>query len=113
MTHYLLNIIQPDGPTPPSAELEAIMQRMTALDRELHDAGVWVYNGGLTPPDQATVTRVQDGGTTVSPGAFGDAEVHVGGFWIIDVPSVSAAQEWAARASEASTLPIEVRAILR
>lgn len=109
MTHYLLSIMQPDGDPPPAEELDAIMAEMTALDAALHDADVWVYNGGLHPPDQSVVVRDGD----VSAGPFLAGDVQVGGFWIIDVPDLATAQEWATRAARASTLPIEIRAIQR
>src|SRR5262245_23298068 len=61
VTHYLLNIVQPDGPPPPAAQLEKIMRDVGAVMQELKDAGAWVMNGGLSPANAATVVRVQDG----------------------------------------------------
>jgi hypothetical protein len=35
----------------------------------------------------------------------------MGGFWVIDVPDIDAAREWAGKAAAACERPIEVRAI--
>jgi hypothetical protein len=47
--------------------------------------------------------------TVVTDGPFPDTKEHLGGFWIIDAPSHSAATALAAEASRVSRLPLEVR----
>ena len=61
MKQYLLSIYQPDGPPPPPETLEPIMRQVAALNREMQDAGVWVFSGGLHAPETATVLRFTRG----------------------------------------------------
>jgi hypothetical protein len=109
MKHYLLSIVQPDGPPPPAVELQQIMERVGALTDEMRAAGALVYTGGLHPPSTATVVRAEDGATVMTDGPFAESKEHIGGLLIVAAPDLDAALEWARRTSEAVTLPIEVR----
>lgn len=70
MERYLLSVIQPAGPPPPPDDLAAIMRDVNALQDEMNAAGVWVFAGGLQPPDTATVVRVSDGETLTTDGPY-------------------------------------------
>jgi hypothetical protein len=110
MSQYLLTVVEPSGggvPEPP--ELDAIMKDVDAVDREMHDAGVWVFAGGLHDPSTATVLRPTGGDVLVTDGPFAEGKEHVGGFSIVDVADLDAALEWGRKLARATTLPIEVR----
>jgi hypothetical protein len=110
MTHYLLTIYQPDGPPPPADVLDPIMRDLDALRREMQDAGVWVFGGGLHEPSTATVLQRKGNETLTTDGPYIEGKEHVGGFDIIDVPDLDAALEWGRKLAEAiALLPIEVR----
>jgi hypothetical protein len=109
MKNYLLTIQQPDGPPPESVDMDAITRDVTALDREMREAGVWVFNGGLHPPSTATVVRARGGDIEMTDGPYAEGKEHVGGLAIIRVPDLDAALEWARRLARATTLPVEVR----
>ena len=109
MQQYLLSVIQPDGDPPPPEVLDKVMADVDALDRELRASGAWVFSGGLHPPAAATVVRHRDGEVLITDGPYAEGKEHVGGFMIIRAPDLDAAMAWAARAAEATTLPIEVR----
>ena len=110
MTQYLLSLYQPDGEPPGPEVLEPIMRELEALERELKDAGVWVFSGGLHPPSTATVVRAQGGDDfLVTDGPFTEGKEHLGGFTIVTAPDLDAALEWGRRLAGASTLPVEVR----
>ena len=109
MNHYLLNIVQPDGPAPPPAQLEKIMRDVGALMKELKDAGAWVMNGGLSPASDATVVRMQDGKSLVTDGPFAESKEHIGGFVVVKTADKEAALAWARKFARVITLPIEVR----
>jgi hypothetical protein len=71
---------------------------------------VWVFNGGLYPPDAATVVRHKDGETLITDGPYAEAKEHIGGFLIVKAPDLDAALEWARRTARAiPSLAIEVR----
>lgn len=110
MKQYLLSIYQPDGPPLPPAQLEPIMRDVAALNREMQDAGVWVFSAGLCPPETATVVRSAPGqDTIITDGPFVEGKEHLGGFIIIKAPDLDAALEWARKTARVITLPIEVR----
>ena len=109
MTQYLLTVVEPtDGVLEPEV-LAAIMKDVDAVDQEMHDAGVWVFAGGLYPPSSATVLRPKDDDVLLTDGPFAEGKEHVGGFSIIDAPDLDAALDWGRKLARATTLPIEVR----
>ncbi len=109
MKQYMLSIYQPAGDTPPPEVLEPIMADVDALDAEMRAAGAWVFTGGLHPPETATVVRASGGDVLVTDGPFAEGKEHIGGFWIIRAPDLDAALAWARKATQACTLPVEVR----
>jgi hypothetical protein len=109
MAQYLLNVVEPtEGVIEPEA-LEVIMRDVGEVDRAMHDAGIWVFAGGLYPPDRSTLLRPKGDEVLLTDGPFAEGREHVGGFSIIDVPDLDEALEWGRRLARATTLPIEVR----
>jgi hypothetical protein len=109
MANYLLSVYQPDGPPPPSVDLDQVMRDVAALNQEMKDAGVWVFSDGLHPASTATVVRLQDDELLTTDGPYVEGKEHLGGLTIVDVPDLDAALEWGRKAARATTLPIEVR----
>jgi hypothetical protein len=105
MTRYLLSVYQPYGEGPPPDNLDEIMADTRAVSDEMREAGVWLFSGGLHPPDTASVVRDD----LVTDGPFIEAKEHLGGFTVIEVEDLDQALEWARKTSRATTLPIEVR----
>jgi hypothetical protein len=75
-------------------------------------AGVVVSGNGLQPPRTATTVRVSGGQRQVQAGPFADTHEQLGGYFIVEVPSLDVALEWAARAPCASAGSVEVRPVL-
>ncbi|HZD22160.1 MAG TPA: YciI family protein [Acidimicrobiia bacterium] len=111
MSKYLLSIYQPDGDPPPIEVLEKIMDELNGLNRDMKEAGVWVFTAGLEPPRTATVLRSYEGRVSTTDGPFVESKEHIGGFTVIEVMDDEAALSWAARLAEIVTLPVEVRPI--
>lgn len=109
MTHYLLSVVEPDGPMPSPEFLEPIMKAVGDVDGAMREAGIWVFAGGLHAPSTATVLRAKDGEVLTTDGPYVEGKEHLGGFTIIDVPDLDAAMSWGGRLALATTLPIEVR----
>ncbi len=78
----------------------------------LSASGTVRAGSGLQPPRTATTVRVQGGQRQVQDGPYADTREHLGGFFIIDVPALDQALEWAARAPNASAGGTEVRPVL-
>jgi hypothetical protein len=109
MTQYALIVHQPDGPPPADLDLEAIGRDVGALQRQMQDAGVWVFAGSLHDPSTATVVQVQGGEVLTTDGPFTEGKEHIGGFTVVKARDLDAALEWAGKFARATTLPIEVR----
>ncbi len=109
MQQYLLTVFEPTGGVLEPEALAAIMKDVEAVDQEMHDAGVWVFSGGLHPPGTATVLRPQDGDVLVTDGPYVEGKEHVGGFTAVAAPDLDAALEWGRKLVKATTIPIEVR----
>jgi hypothetical protein len=63
----------------------------------LRDSGIVVSGAGLHPPETATTLRRQGGEMLVQDGPITETKEQLGGFFIIDVPDLDTALEWAAR----------------
>ncbi len=109
MTQYLLSVFQPDGPTPPPAQLSRIRADLDALNQEIKDAGAWVFAAGLQPPGTAAVARPHGGEVLTTDGPFAEGKEHLGGFTIVETPDRDAALRWGRELSRATGLPVEVR----
>ena len=108
MTQYLLSVVQPTDGTPP-ADLDRIMADVGEVDRQMHEAGVWVFAGGLHSPKTATVVRVSEGEVLTTDGPYAEGKEHLGGFTVIEAPDLDAALRWGTELARATRLPIEVR----
>jgi hypothetical protein len=111
MTQYLLSVYQPDGAAPGPEILDKIMADLGTLNRELKEAGAWVFTAGLRPAESSTWVRDRDGQSLITDGPYIEGKEHLGGFTIIEAPDLDAALGWAGRMARATTLPIEVRPV--
>jgi hypothetical protein len=109
MKTYLLSVIQPDGPTPPAAELNKIMSSVHALNEEMRAAGAWVFSAGLHAPSTATVLRPGGDDVLMTDGPFAEGKEHIGGLSIVRAEDLDGALQWGRRLAVATTLTIEVR----
>lgn len=109
MSQYLLNNVQPVGRTLAPEQLQRVIGEVTALTREMQQAGVWVFSMPLADPSTSTVVRAADGSPSIEDGPFTEAKEYVGGFTVIDVSDLDAALRWAAKVSKVTGLPVEVR----
>ena len=110
MAQYLLTVVEPTGAATPEPEaLARIMKDVDAVDQEMRDAGVWVFAGGLYPPDPPPCSARRTTTSSITDGPFTEGKEHVGGFSIIDAADLDAALDWGRRLARATTLPIEVR----
>ena len=69
----------------------------TAYGEALRAAGVFAGGAGLQPPHTATTLRQRDQKRIVQDGPFADTKEQLAGFYIVDVPDLDAAMQWASR----------------
>lgn len=112
MTQYLLSVHSVEGdvdePMMPE-DMQAMMERVTALEAEMKASDTFVFGGRLHGPDAATVVRVSDGDQVMTDGPFAESKEHIGGFYIINAADLDAALAWAGKVVDAINAPIEVR----
>lgn len=77
--------------------------------KALKEAGVFVSGAGLQPPTSATTVRMQEGKRLVQDGPYAETKEQLGGFFIINVPDLDTAIEWAARVPQVDSRVVEVR----
>lgn len=111
MTQYLLAV---HGSEEEYAAIDPeTMQEMFAATEAFNDkvreAGIWVFAGGLEPAETATVVDGTGESPVVTDGPYLETKEHIGGFWIIDVPDLDAALQWATEGSKACSGKVEVR----
>lgn len=79
----------------------------------LAGSGAMVGAGGLHPPSASTTVRLRDGQRIVHDGPYADTKEQLGGYFVIDVPDLDAALEWAARCPSAARGSVEVRPLMQ
>ncbi|HVM06412.1 MAG TPA: YciI family protein [Acidimicrobiales bacterium] len=110
MTQYLLSVhIDESAEPPPPEVMEKAYKDVDAINQQLKDAGAWVFAGGLHPSSTATTVRVRGGEVVTTDGPFAETKEQLGGFWVLDLPDLDAALEWARRCTVACLAPVEVR----
>ena len=82
-----------------------------AYYKALAAAGVYVSGAPLQDVGTATTVRVKEGRPRVQDGPFAETKEQLGGFMILDLPSLDAALEWAARCPAAASGALEVRPV--
>lgn len=80
-----------------------------AYYKTLIEAGIYEGGNPLEVPETATTVRVKEGIRRVQDGPFADTKEQLGGVIVLELPSLDAALDWAARCPSASRGAIEVR----
>lgn len=93
---------QPDPARPeaaPPQDFDAeLFKAYMRFNEEMHQAGVLVASEGLNPAARGARIAVAQGRRHVVDGPFAESKELVGGFYLIDVPTLDDAIAWALRA---------------
>jgi hypothetical protein len=112
MPQYLVAMYLPDD-YDPSAETEATVEGIHALNREMIAAGVRKFAGGLAPASTAKTLRKQpDGDISVTDGPYIETKEHIGGILILEVADFDEVLAWGRKGAAVSRMPVEVRQFL-
>lgn len=110
MKQWMLSVHHVEGEPMPSEErMQEMFAGVDAFNREVQEAGAWVFACGLQGPDVATVVRNEGGEVVTTDGPFAESKEYLGGFWVIKAPDHEAALAWAAKGSKACQGAVEVR----
>jgi hypothetical protein len=92
-----------------SDEMDPYIGAWRAYYRTLLEAGVYVGGDPLEVPETGTTVRISDGKRRVEDGPYADSKEQLGGFMILELPSLDEALDWATRCPTASAGAVEVR----
>jgi hypothetical protein len=110
MQFALLVYESPDAfATRNNAEADPYLGAWRAYYKALLEAGVYVGGDPLEVPETGTTVRFKAGKRAVQDGPYADTKEQLGGFIILELPSLDAALDWAARCPTASAGAVEVR----
>jgi hypothetical protein len=97
---------------PGSPERAQTYQEYSALNQELHQAGVLKVGHALQPTSVATTVRVRQGQVLTTDGPFAETKEALGGFYVFECPNLDEALRWAAKIPGARSGSVEVRPIV-
>lgn len=82
-----------------------------AYGAALREAGAFVAGAGLQPADRGATLRAPDGKRAVQDGPYADTKDQLGGYFVIEAPSLDAALELASKSPAAKNGAVEVRPV--
>ncbi len=93
----------------PAPALKQVKAAFEAYTQTLKDAGVFVATDWLRPSSTATMLSVRDGSRRIQDGPYAVSKEQLGGYYVIEVPSLDEALKWAEGCPTAHRGLIEVR----
>lgn len=93
------------------AEEVAYTAAWQAWHKALVEANAFTGGAPLHGPETGTTVRQRDGKRLVQDGPYANTKEQLGGFTLLELPSLDAALEWAARCPAAAYGAVEVRPI--
>ena len=109
---YLLMIVEPLEQRAERGEAagRVLYQQMLDFTAELQRRGVLMNSSSLAHTSEGLRLQVRQGRRSVVDGPFAESKEMVGGFFLLDVPTVDAALDIAAACPAAQWATLEVRA---
>src|SRR5262249_43989864 len=96
----------------PEDQQQAVLKSWFDYTENMEKAGVLVAGDALQPTASATSVRVRDGKTLTTDGPFAETKEQLGGYYLLEVPSLAAGRARAARCPGAPFGTIEVRPVM-
>ena len=94
--------------TMPLAEAVAAMMK---YNEAMKEAGILITLDGLHPPSMGARVSFAGGKPVVTDGPFTESKEVIGGYWMIDVKSLSEAIAWAKQCPASDSEMIEIRQV--
>ena len=82
------------------------------MSQALAQSGIMKGGHGLQLPETGTTVRLRDGKRHVQDGPYADSKEQLGGYFILDVPDLDVALDWAARCPAAPDGSVEIRPVM-
>ena len=112
MRYLLLIYSEESTAAPDPAEAEKVMNEYWAYSNAINEAKASTGGEALQDSKTATTVRIKDGERVVTDGPFAETREVLGGYYLIDVPDLDAAIDWAAKCPGAMYGSVEVRPIM-
>lgn len=93
-------------------ESPEMMERWNTFTEDTQVQGVFSAGEALWPVGQATTVRVRNGSTATTDGPFAETKEQLGGFYILDLPDLDAAIEWAKKVPLIGWGAVEIRPVV-
>jgi hypothetical protein len=93
------------------AEMQPFLQAWQRFDREILASGAVEASNRLRPIATASTVRSRNGKATITDGPFAETKEQLGGFYLVNVPSLDEALAWAKRVPSGEYGSVEVRPI--
>ena len=111
MAQYLMSVLFETGGDPMANDTEAAA--IDVFNDRLIADGHWVFAGGLSGPDSATVVDGRGSGEAVlTDGPFLESKEYIVGFWVVEADDLDVALRLAREGSKACNRRVEVRPFL-
>lgn len=91
-----------------SREPESRSQEVKAIQ----DSGIMVSGAGLEVPENGKIVRIREGKNHVEDGPYAEVKESLAGFFLVEVPNMETAVDWAGRCPWAMHGTVEVRGVL-
>ncbi|WP_053203159.1 YciI family protein [Jiangella muralis] len=111
MQYLLLIYSEPATEASAQSQMDAEMAEWFAYDEAIRKSGVYVDGNALQPTATATTLRLKDGERVVTDGPFAETREVLGGYYLVDVPDLDTALDWAAKCPGARYGSMEIRPI--
>jgi hypothetical protein len=112
--HYALLIYAaPDARESAGPPPEGVIADWLTYTAAMKEGGALVAAEQLQDADTATSVRLRGGERLLTDGPFIETKEHLLGFYLLDVPDLDAAIDWAAKMPLAGYGTIEVRPLVR
>jgi hypothetical protein len=113
MAKYMLIMRDSEEALAASKEVpfEEILEAMGKYNESMMKAGVMVGGEGLTDASEGVVVDFSSQPPVATDGPYGEVKELFNGFWILEVPTIEEAVEWASRAPLGPGSKLEVRRV--
>jgi hypothetical protein len=108
---FLIYGDESEGSSSPD-EMAKSMQEWGDYTQYLKDKGYHLAGEALYPTHDATTVRVRDGKTITTDGPFAETKEQLGGYYLVDCPSLDEAIEASAKMPVGPDGSVEIRPIM-
>lgn len=112
MRYALLIYLAPAADADTNSGADEVYDNWVDYTKALKSAGALVAVEQLQSVDTATSVRLRDGERLLTDGPFIETKEHLLGFYLVELPDLDAALDWAARMPHRRLATVEVRPVM-